>query len=89
MENFLVLLMFAMFGESITEIIGAIIPKFSKNYIAIIIAIVLTVLFKIDIFLLFGYTALNPYVAYILTGIILSRGSNYLHNLLDTLLTKV
>ena len=56
--------------------------KFSVNRIgSLAIAVVFCILSKIDLFTLVGITIAVPYVSYIFTGIIVSRGANFVNDL--------
>lgn len=58
--------------------------KFSINRIgALILAILLCVLARVDLFILCGITFTIPFVAYICTGIIVSRGANFVSDLFE------
>jgi len=66
--------------EGIVEYAGARIPAAIKQYAAAGIAIALCVAYNADLLALLGLTAPYPYVGAIATGLILGRGSNYLHD---------
>lgn len=53
--------------------------------VSIAIGVFCSVIYQIDLFSLFGLNADVPYVGSILTGILISRGSNYLFDLLQQL----
>lgn len=54
------------------------------RYIACLVGIGLALAFKADLFAAVGLAAVNPWIAYVLTGILAGRGSNYIHDLIDT-----
>ena len=53
------------------------------RYIAALVGIALALLYQVDLLALFGLAAIHPIVGYIITGILIGRGSNYLHDLVD------
>lgn len=52
---------------------------------SIILGVTIAVAYKLDLPAYFNLTSEIPYVGCILTGILLSRGSNYIFDLLDKL----
>lgn len=52
---------------------------------SIVLGILVAVAYKLDIPKYFNLTSSLPYVGNILTGILLSRGSNYMFDLIDKL----
>lgn len=58
--------------------------KFNANKIgALIVSIFICVLVNIDIFNNLGLTMSLPYVGSVLTGILMSRGANFVHDLFN------
>lgn len=58
--------------------------KFSVDKIgALVVSIFICVLVNIDLFSLLGLTMLVPYVGSVLTGILMSRGANFIHDLFN------
>lgn len=53
--------------------------------VGITLGVVVALVYNIDIFALLGITAAIPYVGAILTGILISRGSNYIFDLIKAL----
>ncbi|SKA90457.1 hypothetical protein SAMN05443428_11077 [Caloramator quimbayensis] len=81
------LLIIALFTESIWETIKLIKKEKGINTDrigAIVVGILICVLAKVDLFKLFGVNLSIEYLGYILTGFIVSRGSNFLHDLLGS-----
>jgi hypothetical protein len=66
--------------EGIVEYAGDRIPTAYKQYAAALTAIALCVAYNADLLALIGLTTPHPYVGAIMTGIVLGRGSNYLHD---------
>ena len=54
------------------------------RYAAMLTGIALALAFQADLFAAVGLPAFNPYFGYCLTGIVAGRGSNYVHDLIDT-----
>ena len=50
---------------------------------ALIVGIVVSILAKIDIFAMQGISLSIPLVGWILTGILMSRGANFIHDLFN------
>ncbi len=80
------LMIIAFLTETITEIIKDSIPcQFSKKinkYMSVAVALLFTFGSKLDLFSLFEMQFHIPYIGYIFSGLIVSRGSNYVHNFL-------
>ena len=53
-----------------------------------LIGIGVALVFGVDLFEMVGVTAAVPYVGMVLTGVIISRGSNYIHDLLKRLVAE-
>lgn len=53
-----------------------------KQIVAIVVGVALAVLAQVDLFAIVGVTFIAPYVGMVLTGIIFSRGSNYVADFL-------
>ena len=54
------------------------------RYVACLVGVGLALAFRADLFSAVGLAAINPWIAYVLTGILIGRGSNYVHDLIDT-----
>lgn len=52
---------------------------------ALIVGIAVSILAKIDIFAMQGITLSIPLIGWILTGILMSRGANFIHDLFNKL----
>lgn len=80
------LLMVSFLTESVVEIIKDILPKNvwnkTKKYIPVVVAIFFATGYKIDFFSMLDMEFSIPYTGYILSGLIASRGANYVHNFL-------
>ena len=60
--------------------------KFSIDKLgALVIGIIVAVCAQVDLFSMFGVVLAYPIIGYILTGIIISRGANFVHDLLKKL----
>lgn len=82
------LLIVALFTESIWETIKLIKKEKGLNTDrigTIIVGIFICILAKVDFFKLFGINFSVEYFGYVLTGLIVSRGSNFLHDLFGSI----
>lgn len=85
-EGLLLFVVVAMLGESIWETAKMVWQdgKLSVDRIgALVVGLVLAVGLQIDLFAALGCPFKYPWVGMILTGILLSRGSNFIHDLLN------
>jgi len=69
--------------EGIVEYAGDTVPAAIKQYVAAAVAIALCIAEGADLLAVLGLTAPYPYVGAIVTGLILGRGSNELHDFTD------
>ena len=53
------------------------------RYVAALVGVGLALLYQVDLLAFFGLHALHPVAGQIVTGILIGRGSNYLHDLVD------
>lgn len=53
------------------------------RYIAMIVGVALAFGYRADLLLMVGFPAVHPLVGIVLTGILIGRGSNYMHDLVD------
>ena len=85
MEKLLVIVMVALIAESVWETLKMTWQegKVSIDRIgALVVALVLSIGVKLDILSLLGINTTIPLLGVILTGILISRGSNFIHDLL-------
>lgn len=59
------------------------------RYIAVVVGIALAIAYRADLLALVGLQAWSPWIGYIITGVIVGRGSNYLNDLADRWLTAI
>lgn len=88
MMDFAQLVVVAILIEAIWENIKMIYDKNKFNISmlgSLILGIVVCIIFGIDIFPIVGLNAIVPFVGSIFTGIIVSRGANFVNNLLKRL----
>lgn len=88
MMDFAQLILVAILVEAIWENIKMIYDKQKFNISMIgslILGIIICVVFRIDIFPIVGLNAAIPFIGSILTGIIVSRGANFVNDLLKKL----
>lgn len=50
--------------------------------VAIALGILVAMAYQVDLFAIVGLTSVIPYVGFVLTGILISRGSNYIFDLI-------
>lgn len=53
------------------------------HFVALLLGVVLAIAYKIDIPALFGLTAVHSVIGYIISGVIIGRGSNYANDLIS------
>lgn len=52
------------------------------QYITLGLGVVLSVLYQVDILAMIGLVSPIPYVGYVVSGLIIGRGSNYLNDII-------
>ncbi|MDU7243281.1 hypothetical protein [Clostridium sp.] len=85
MGNLLIIVMIALIAESVWETLKMTWQegKVSIDRIgALVVALVLSIGVRLDILSLLGINTTIPLLGVILTGILISRGSNFIHDLL-------
>lgn len=85
MENLLIIIMIALIAESVWETLKMTWQegKVSIDRIgALVVALILCIGVRLDILALLGINVTIPFLGVILTGILISRGSNFIHDLL-------
>lgn len=88
MMDFAQLIVVAILIEAIWENIKMIYDKDKFNISMIgslILGVVVCVIFRIDIFPIVGLNAVIPFIGSVFTGIIVSRGANFVNDLLKRL----
>ena len=86
MESLLQIVVIALLAETIWENLKMIWQngKFSIDRIgALVISILIAVGTKIDLFAILNFSIAIPFAGSILTGILISRGANVVHDLLN------
>lgn len=86
-ENIATAFLLAVFVEGFIEYF---IPKQDEKlpprewikYVSALLGIAVAFAYELDIFALLGVTAVFPYIGYVISGIIIGRGSNYLNQFL-------
>lgn len=85
--NFVNVLLVALIGEAVWETIKMIWQQGKVNIDkigALIIGILIAIFAKVDILNMIGIPMSIPYIGYLFTGILISRGANFLHDLLGS-----
>lgn len=82
MDSLVQLLLLATLAESVTEYFLAQWVEPYTKYAAAVVGVVLAINFQVDMFVqMFGMESIHPIVGCILTGVLLGRGSNFVHDL--------
>ncbi|NLM51371.1 MAG: hypothetical protein GX197_00885 [Firmicutes bacterium] len=87
-EALTTIVVLAVIVEFTTEIVKSIFPSVRSRYsrvIAVLLGMILCVSTKNGLMEIFGITSPLPVLDYLLTGVIISRGSNILHDLVSKL----
>ena len=85
MENIIILLVTSILVESIWETLKMTWQngKLSIDRVgALVVGIVMALITKLDILDVLGIKCVIPIVGYILTGVLISRGANFMHDLI-------
>lgn len=88
MENILIVLMLAITVEAVTEWAKLLVSGGKVNVwmvVSFFVAETLAVSAGVDLYAQMGVSFMMPYIGSILTGIFLSRGSNYVFDLFNRL----
>jgi len=89
LETFWQLLVVALLIEAIVNNLKPLWDKTKgfqiDNLISLVLAVIVCVLVGVDIFTLVGLPMIIPYVGSVLTGILVCRGANVLHELVQAL----
>lgn len=86
MENLFIILTVALIAESVWETLKMTWQKgkVSLDRVgALIVSLVICMDIKLDMLTLLGINTTIPFIGIILTAILISRGSNFLHDLLE------
>ncbi len=57
------------------------------RYVAMAVGVGLACAYRTDLLGMVGLTAWTPWIGYVITGVLIGRGSNYLHDLVNRWLT--
>lgn len=84
-NSFLAIFALATFVEGFVEYFISDPNKFQPwlKYVAAAIGIAVSIFYRLDVFALLGVTAAYPFVGYVITGLVIGRGSNYLNDLIS------
>lgn len=88
MTELALVVMFAILVEAIIEIVSSVVGDGGINMkvlTSIIISVALTVAFGLDALAMFGFVSPVPVMGSVLTGIVISRGSNFVSDLFSKL----
>lgn len=84
MEFFSILVM-AIVVESVVDIIKDVFVNKTvmwQKIVSIVLGIVVAIGFGVDLFAMFGLTSTIPYLGTVLSGLLMSRGANYINDIL-------
>jgi hypothetical protein len=84
MTQFLILFIFAILVEALISMtVGDIVtPKWVKKVASIVLGVGVCIVYRVGLIALLGVEGGIPMVDFILTGVIISRGSNFLNDIL-------
>jgi hypothetical protein len=87
--NILIILMLAITVEALVEYFKLVFNKTInwKQVVAIVLSVFLAIAAGVDLFEILGVTFQIPFVGLVLTGIIFSRGANYLSDFIKRIQT--
>ena len=86
MDNFLQIIVIALLAETIWENLKMVWQEGKVNVDrigALIVSIVVSMATQIDVFAILNFGIAIPFVGSFLTGILISRGANVIHDLLN------
>lgn len=83
MKEFASVFVFAIIIEALVEVVKWIFPRWYPQYVSVPISIFLCIGYQIDILGMLGFTSSIPIVGFAVTGLVCSRGSNFLHDVLE------
>ena len=66
-----------------------VVPAFVLRYIAAVVGVAIAFGYRADVLAILGLPAVHPFIGYLVTGLIIGRGANYLHDLVDRWLAPV
>lgn len=53
------------------------------KFVALALGIIFAIVYKLDLLMMLGLEAISPYVGYVVTGLIIGRGSNYVNDFMS------
>jgi len=86
-ESLTIIIVLSVLNEIIIEIIKTALPIFKRYVmvIAIVCGVILCTQAQVGLMSVLGVTLRSPVIDYILAGVIISRGSNVIHDLIAQL----
>lgn len=85
MQTFALIFVLVVIVEALIEYFGGPIPSAYKPYAAAALGVLLCLAYGADLLALLGYGASVPFVGSVLTGLLISRGSNVFNDLVSRL----
>ena len=86
MESLTGILLLATFVEGFVKYV--INPEFDGRYIrygTLFLGVLISIAYRIDLLAMVGLVAFNPYIGYVISGLIIGRGSNYINDIMGVL----
>lgn len=85
MTTLALILALVIIVEALVEYFGTPLPSAYKPYTAAVLGVLLCLAYGADLLALLGYPASVPFIGSILTGLLISRGSNVFNDLVSRL----
>lgn len=87
--DFIAFFIAAVFVERTIEyfVKGSKIGNFSK-WVALVLSVLVSVVYRLDLLGNFGLIASIPFVGFVVTGVVISGGSNYLNDFIGLIRSK-
>ncbi|MBQ4312875.1 MAG: hypothetical protein IJC18_01575 [Clostridia bacterium] len=83
--GFAAIALLAIVTEALTEAVTRLWDRLPTQLVAMAFGVVLSLLCGVDVIEAVGIAQRIPYIGCIITGVLMSRGSNYLHELVKKL----
>lgn len=86
MEGYYLLIILTILTEKITQLVKDLLPESAftergKRIISSVIGIALAFTVQVDLLGILGINSMNPYIGTIISGLVISGGANYVHDL--------
>jgi len=83
--EFTAILFFATFVEGLITYFKLLkdFTEMKWAFVSLAIGIIVAFAYQLDLLATFGYTAIQPWIGYLLTGFVLGRGANYVNDIIS------